>query len=210
MNPLAPEQVVFFVALAAGVVLMFANALAGVDHGSEGDGGDPDGHDAGHDAHAQHDHEGVFGRALSALGVGRVPLLLVLTIFLTALGVYGFCLNFVFSRFLPPFVYGFLSFFLACFFAGFSAGYVARKISRLMPTTESYNVSKEDLVGVLGFAALPIDATFGTAQVRDEKGDVFKVFARTSGGEKILVGEGLVVVSYNTADDTYLVTGIKP
>ena len=211
MNPFDAHNIAFFIALFAGLVVMLINAIGGVDHGSDHDID----HDVDHDIDGDHDHDGdhesdaLFGRALSALGVGRVPLMLVLLVFFLSFGVVGIALNLVFGKVFPPVVYAWVTHAGALMLALLLTRFFATRVSRFMPKTESYNVSKEDLVRCLGQTVYSVSEKSGAVQVRCKTGDVYKIAARTSGGELIGMGADIVVVSYCDDGDYYIVTKTK-
>lgn len=184
----------FALSLVTGILLMVVTAIGGV-----GDGHDADAdHDVDHGADADQDHDAGFGRALSALGVGRAPLTLVLVAFFSLFGAVGLGLGLVLSEWLA------LVASLAA--ATFLTGRLARLFSRLLPRTESYGASSEDLCGCIGTAVYGVTGSEGMVQVRDQRGAIQKVSARTSGGERIPTGADVVVVSYDEGGDRFLVT----
>ena len=125
--------------------------------------------DLAHDPGADGDVEGGF---LSWLGLGRVPLLVWLVIFLSAFGLSGFVVQHaaasVFGKALPAA----LAALGALATALPATGLVARAIARILPNTETEAVSIDGFVGrvavvVRGTARAGLAAE---ARVKDERG----------------------------------------
>ena len=89
MNLLAWYNLIFLLPLAVGLLLIFGN-MAGI-------GADADA-DVDHDADADHDHDAgskLFLHVLTALGVGKVPLSIVMMLMCMIFGGIGMMLNFI-------------------------------------------------------------------------------------------------------------------
>lgn len=203
MNPFDLHNAVFLLSLGTGVFLMVITALGGI-----GDGSDHD-HDAGHDSHDT-DHDAMAARALSILGIGgRIPILLALTILLLLFGAIGFILNIIFASIgLPPRIYGWISLISAAATARALMHLVANAFVRALPKTESYGVTREELCGCRGVAVYNITEQQGMVQVRDARGNLQKVSARTKRGEKISMNSGVEILSYEDGGDYFIVTKI--
>lgn len=201
MNPFALSNILFLLGLAAGIFFMAVTAVSGI-----GDGHDAD---ADHDADIDHGHDALVGRALSLLGVGRMPLLLLLTVLSLLFGAIGFLLNVVFSRSgLPPYIYGWLSFIAASVSSIALTRAVARVFAKIMPKTESYGTTNEELCGCQGVAVYSVTETDGMVQVRDWRGGLQKVAARTKDGEKIPMNGAVEILSYRENDNCFIVTTV--
>lgn len=180
----------------------------GVDH-DVGIDNDVD-HDLDHGIEqiTAHDHElvpthpqgGELVRALSFLGFGRIPLSLVLTTFLYIFGFAGWAGNMVLAgTVLPPEIYFWVSMFLAMTSSVFLTRTFAIRLSKLLPKYESFGItSLEDLVGYTGEVTNQITATFGTANVHDNIGNLHEVICRVPPGEKpIPFGSHVLLTGYD-------------
>lgn len=63
-------------------------------------------------------------------------------------------------------------------------------------------------MGCTGTAVFAVTGSAGAVQVRDRAGDIFKISARTTQGERVEMGAGIVVVSYDD-EGFYVVTNLK-
>ncbi len=224
---LAPQNIVFFIALGFGIVLVLGAVLGFVGHDVDHDvSHDVDGdHDTGH-VH-DHDHDQDNGRAqnplvaaptgegnehplylrlLSALGIGRVPITIVLMIMSLIFGGAGLIMNGVLEVILiSPYLYGPASFVAASLVTLFLTGKCVRAINRVIPTTETHVVTKNDLVGRTGTLVLPASNVSGTAQIVDRYGSIHQITCRTNDGSSLSEGKEILVIDYNEGDDTYSV-----
>jgi len=172
--------------------------------------------DVDHDVHgdAQHDTEhGGSGRGaghvLSWLGLGRVPLSIVLMVLLISWGTIGLLVNLalwprtgtgpvVATYSLPAAIIGSLLF----------TRVISTLVTRLLPTNETYVHRRHDLLGCTGEALFPIDSQFGMVTVRDTDGDLFQVPCRVREGEDtISKGHRVRLVAYNGKQQIFYVIG---
>ncbi len=159
--------------------------------------------DADHDVEVDHDHEasideGSFGfmSLLALIGVGRVPLSMVLMILLILWGSVGFALNQLLVQFIgATALVGVVSVPVTMVVSLVLTGLIARVVAKVMPTNETYGRKRSDLVGTVGEAVLPIDARFGLVSVRDSQGDLFQVACRVAEGEAA-IAKGMRVVLF--------------
>ena len=160
--------------------------------------------DADHDVSADHDHEasideGSFGfmSLLAAHWRGRAfPLSLVLMILLILWGSVGFALNQLLVQMIgASAIVGLVSVPVTMVVSLFLTGVIARVVGKVLPTNETYGRKRSDLVGTVGEAVLPIDASFGLASVRDSQGDLFQVPCRVADGEAA-IAKGMRVVLF--------------
>ena len=169
-----------------------------VHHGDAGAGHDAahatHGHDAararhGHGAHAVHTdaHQESFGsRVLSVLGIGQVPITLIFGIFMLFWGALGMTTN--------QFLAGILKFPLIYIWPSLGITFVVSfavtrsliaVIARCMPNTETYGVSRMELIGSLGRAIYPTTESAGTVDIKDTYGTLHRVQAKTEAGRRI-------------------------
>jgi hypothetical protein len=134
------------------------------------------GHDVGHGGH-DHDHEmghddvGFMGRFLSFMGVGRVPLMVLLLTFCATWGVTGLILNQLLAPVLRSgMVYMWPSLAGAAFVSVMGTSWLARIIGKVMPTTSTTAHARSYFVGRMADARYDITADSGAATLRDEHG----------------------------------------
>jgi membrane protein implicated in regulation of membrane protease activity len=200
-DPLAWQNLVFYIPLAAGLLLVLGSAVAGHDH----DGGADHGGGADHDHDGPHGGDHGAGRVFSLLGVGRVPLTVVLMIVLLLFGGIGIILNTVLASLgLAPELYGPIALGASLVYTVLLAGQVARLVDRLLPTTETYRVTRQGFAGCTGTLLLPADASSGYAQVKDREGNVHNVKCRTTGAA-LPKGTAILIVEYDEAARSYVV-----
>jgi hypothetical protein len=197
-HPLAWQNLIFYIPLAVGLLLILGSAFGAYHHDADG------AHDAHHDA--DHDADGgILAKTLQILGVGRVPLTILIMIGSLVFGGVGIITNTILSSLgLVPALYAPISIAVA-FVGGVSlTGSAARLLDRLMPTTETYLVSRHDFVGCTGTLLLPADPTSGYAQVKDPEGNVHNIKCRTVRGE-LPKGAEILIIEYDERTSTYVV-----
>jgi len=196
------------------------DADVGVDHDADLDhdadvaadaDADADGHaDAGHhgDGHPEIHAEAAHHDASHAvpahvalmtwLGVGRVPVGLVLMVLLLSWGFIGFITNQLTRPVVPAdWMVGLISLPVALFGSGFVTRNVTRFIATYMPLTETSARSRAALIGQVGEAMYEIDRNFGMASVRVHTG-VFHVPCRVGqDGAPIVKGAPVMLVAYD-------------
>jgi membrane protein implicated in regulation of membrane protease activity len=199
--PLAWQNLVFYLPRAAGLLLVLGSAVAGHDH----DGGADHDHDGGADHDGTHGGDHGIGRALSLLGVGRVPLTVALMIALLLFGGIGIILNTILASLgLAPGLYGPIAVGASLVYTVLLAGQFARLLDRLLPTTETYNVTRHGFAGCTGTLLLPADLSSGYAQVKDREGNVHNVKCRTTGAA-LPKGSAILIVEYDEATRSFVV-----
>ncbi len=167
------------------------------------------GHDADHEAHAGHDshahHPSFLGSVLGLLGIGKVPISVVLISFLSLWGGVGLALNGLF---------GTEAIVKTLAFTGLVAvggtRLLAEGIGRLMPREESYHTPKEDLVGQIGEVLYEVTPTSGTVRLCDPTGNLLDLDCRSWNDEPIPSGTRVDLVEYDPATDVFLVRATTP
>jgi hypothetical protein len=223
-GPFAWQNLIFLISVIFGL-LMFVGSAFGLG----------DGHDAEHGHDAGHGHDGgkeagkeagkpiqkganpldatsaethgfhPIGSFLDLLGVGRVPLTIVLAVAGITFGGAGYAGNIVLAGVgADPAWFAWITIPGAFVAMTFLTAAIARIINRFMPSSESYNVTKLDLVGRTGTLVLPAGAERGLAQVSDRQGNVFNVTCRTEGAE-LPSGQEVLLLEYAEDKDAYLV-----
>jgi hypothetical protein len=198
------QNIAFFIPLVAGLLLIVGSVFGAHGHGT----GHDLGHAAGHGPHAGAGHEGhgsLFARAFAVLGVGRVPLSIVLMVASLYFGGLGIILNTLLSAAgLAPSFYGPIS--LAGAFVGMVAlsGATARLIHRHLPAMESYPISRHDFAGCSGTLLLPADTCSGYAQIKDREGNVHNIRCYSMRGA-VPKGTAVLVVEYDEDSQTFVI-----
>jgi len=160
----------------------------------------------GHDTDQDHTGGGsALMAALNFIGVGRAPLSMVLMILMLSWGTIGFCTNRLMdNRPLDQSVPA------AIVIAGlgsiFITKFVSSLVARFLPTTESYARRRHELLGSLAEALYPIDAKFGMAVGRDDRGERFEVACRTEADQPIIPkGSPVQLVGYAAKERMFCV-----
>jgi len=221
MDYLLGPNLIFIIAMFLGLILIIGQMTGSfggdADHDVDHDIGHDVGHDAGHDTDGDHDHDqdghdhgpSLMFRALSLLGVGRVPLTVVMMTAALVFGVSGLIANAIMEPVLRfPWVYGPISCGAALVVMWFCTGLIARLVANILPGTETYTVSKKDLVGKTANLILQAgpDSRVENAHVSDDGGTLHTVTCKT-GGEVLERGTQVLLVSYDHEADVF--TGEK-
>jgi hypothetical protein len=172
------------------------------------EGHDIDAGDVGHvELHGHFDHpdSDPFHGALNLIGVGRVPLSLILMSFAFLWGFFGWLGTRVFGTFLtPPELFVWPSLLLALVGAGVFTRVLASGLGRLMPGTESYGAEARELIGRIADVRYPLTETAGTVQIYDQHGSMHEVPARVLPGEAAIpAGTRVVLWRYDEQDRAY-------
>lgn len=209
------QNVIFYIPIAVGIILVFGSAFGGHDGDADGDhdadaDNDGDIRGAGHiddpsAHHADSAENGPLHKALSLLGIGRVPLTVVLMMSSLLFGGIGIVMNTLLSAVIGvPWIYGPISIVVAFLGMVTLTGKAAKLLNRFVPTTETYRVSKHDLAGQTGVLLLPANSSDGLAQVKDHEGSIHNVRCRTLRGELPKGGE-VLVIEYDEDARVYVV-----
>lgn len=216
-------NLIFVLPFTAGVgyLLLFASGTVAVEHGVGPDADVGLDHDADFDhdldhgiEHTVHDHAvggehevGTIMKALSFLGLGRVPLSIIVMCFCFIWGFSGWASNQVFSSLLRvPGLFIWPSLGVALASSVLLTRYLALGLSKIMPATETYAVSKRQLVGRLAEVRYTVTETFGRAQLRDDTGVLQEVSCRVKPGEaEIPPGSRVVLLSYDEREKVFFV-----
>ncbi|MBN1607663.1 MAG: DUF1449 family protein, partial [Polyangiaceae bacterium] len=138
----------------------------------------------------------------AALGVGRVPLGLLLALDLLLFGGLGVVGAESLARWLPRSVAATLWLPVALVGGACLGARVARFVARRLPTEETYAVSRDALIGQIGRAELEVDARFGRAKVIDDGGALHFVRCRST-GPRIAAGTELVLTDRDAETGVY-------
>jgi membrane protein implicated in regulation of membrane protease activity len=155
-------------------------------------------HDLDHDADADSDHganESPALAVLSWLGVGKVPLSIMLLVLLLTWGAVGFVANAALAT--RGATAAWVSIPLAATSSLFITRTVVMLIARYLPLYETTARRRHALLGSTGEAIFAINDKFGMAAVRDDTGELFQVGCRVEHDEAIPKGSTIKLVSYN-------------
>jgi hypothetical protein len=148
--------------------------------------------------------EGAGGDFWSLLGVGQVPLGLLLSLDLLLVGGIGIVAGEVLQAWLPLGAASPLTLAAALFTGPALGARIARGIARHLPSVESHGAKRRALVGRFGRAELEIGSTFGRARVRDAGGALH--FVRCVCHHRpIPAGVAIVVVDLDATNGVYAV-----
>lgn len=144
---------------------------------------------------------------LGILGVGRVPISVVLISFSLLWGVIGwFAIRAIRSIWPEPNIFIWPSMLIALAGAGGLTRVMTRLLGRIMPGTESYGAGTRELIGRMAETRYPISTTGGSVQVYDQYGSLHEVPARVLTGEATIPARTRVVLwRFDDATGAYLV-----
>ena len=184
---------------------------ADVDQDADADGdGDAD-QDADGDHDAESDSEsGGTSPALAALqwlGVGRVPLSILLMVLLMAWGWTGVIVNVLMERRVAePWRAVIFSVPLAMLISVMLTRAISSGIARWMPLCATSARRRHELLGSVGEAVYAINERFGMACVRDDGGDLHQIPCRVGAGQTTIVkGKKVKLVAYNAKQGIFTV-----
>lgn len=163
-----------------------------------------------HESEPGHEDASMLMRALTVLGFGKVPVSILVTCLMVIFGVVGLISNGIFASVLPwkwgPTLYFWPSLALATFLSCALTGAAARALHRVMPTSETYAVRPEALVGSTGHAVYPlILGVKGVVDVTGPDGTVCRIAGQPLEGE-IEKGREVILTRYHRDADYYDVT----
>jgi membrane protein implicated in regulation of membrane protease activity len=186
-----------------------ADADADMDADADADADVDADHDIDADADADTDSESGGGSsilaALSWLGVGRVPLSIILMVLLLSWGAIGFAVNVICQ---PQVSQAWRAALFALPLAligsiAVTAG-VSALIVRYVPLHESSARRRHELLGCVGEAVFAINESSGVVTVRDEDGNLFQVSSRVAqDATPIPKGARVKLVSYRAAGHVF-------
>ena len=204
MSLLGWQQLLFLIPTAVGVLLA-AGAAMGLSDGGSADGdhdGDPVDGSAGGDTPADGVRDG--GTDLPA---GRVPLLMRAMLLSLTFGGAGLVTSYLLATVpaLSPTARALNALAIALVVAWWASGRLGRLFTRQLPLRESQAIRRQDLVGSVGKAVLPIGPGSGLAQVSDRHGNLHQVSCRLLADEPVVpIGTELLLVEYDERNQRYL------
>jgi hypothetical protein len=160
--------------------------------------------------HAHADAPQAPARVLSNLGIGKVPIMLIFSIFCLVWGATGVAGNQIFSMILrSPALYVWPSMLCGLLVAYSTTGGLSRWISRLMPDTETYGTSEQQLVGRTAQAAYELSAKTGSAFLLDDLQNRIQVRCRTHDGSTIPRGAEVLLLEYDAKSRIFTVVRLE-
>jgi Inner membrane protein YqiJ, N-terminal len=161
-------------------------------------------------AHAPTGGLDLLSRLFSILGIGRVPLMLVLSIFCLIWGAAGVAANQIFATVLrTPALYVWPSMICAFLISYASTSGLSQLISRMMPQLETYGTEEELLVGRIARAAYDLGARPGSAFLVDDQQNRIQVRCRTHDGSVIPRGAELLLLEYDPPSRIFTVARLQ-
>lgn len=212
---LAWWNLIFLLPIALSALLLLASAVGGLGEGhgdaahSHGDvsahaDASAPGHEAGGEAHADTDHD-LLHDALEWIGIGVVPLSLLVQAFLLFFGVFGLAANRALNTANNPngLVWGAFAVAMLGGLAG--AGGFGMLGRRFLPRDEPA-LGNKDLVGRTGRVVFEVTQTTGMAQVRDVSGTLHQIAARVPPGhEPLESGQEILITAFDTGTGAFIV-----
>jgi hypothetical protein len=170
----------------------------------------PDAHDAEVEGHGS--HVSLHVAFLTWVGIGRVPLSLVLMVLFMTWGFFGFMTSYYLEetsndrRFVPA-----ISVAVALVGSLITTALLSRAIAHWLPASATYALRRHDLLGAVGEAVYQIDQQTGVVSVRDKHGDLFQVPCRVHGDrDPIAKGRRVRLVAYNGKERAFYVSEQDP
>jgi len=212
------DTIVFAASIAVGCILVLGSALGaadldgaiGFDHDVDADA-DLDADvdvdvDADVDADADTDvHTDTHGSALHALGVGRVPLVIVITLLCFFFGGAGLIVEPFLHASFGPTLGGVASLASASLLALPVTSRTCRLLARVMPKHESYAGTKQDLVGRTAHVIVSGHSGEVVLRVTDAGGAEQRVVALASPELRLATGEPVYLVAYDAQRDRFAI-----
>lgn len=224
-------NVVYLAPLAISLIWILASAMGGMHIGAPHTGGGHGashglGHDLGHgfghhhgighshsangNAHGHSGNESGFSqKILNILGIGQVPITLLLGIFMFCWGACGMAMNQFFSGIGKyPLVYIWPSMGITFLISFALTRAMAAIVARTLPAEETFGVSRRELVGSTGKAVFTISAKGGTVDICDKYGTLHREQAKTGDEEStVLSGTEVLILDYDVLDHKFIVKG---
>jgi hypothetical protein len=187
----------------------------GAHTGDAGSGGHPhvdsgvhpdSGHEHGHNPAVDHNND-FFSKAAWFLGINEVPITMLIGVFSLCWGVLGLMSNQIFAVGIKyPAVYILPSVCIAFFGSFIVTRIMAAIVAKVVPTDETYAVTRFDLIGLPGKTLHITDSKIGTIDVKDKYGNVHRIQAKTEeNSEPIPPSADVIVVDYDDSDKRFII-----
>jgi hypothetical protein len=165
-----------------------------------------------HPDHPDHP-DGPVGAALGWLHMGKVPMLAILVIFLTAFAVAGFAAQFLVKAAIGGFLPALLAIAIAGVTAILAVRVFGRALGRLVPRDESSAVPDASLVGRIGTVVIGTARAGRPAEARltDEQGNSQYVMVEPDGpGDTLETGASILLVRHLNGRRFHAIRNPKP
>lgn len=220
---MAWQNFLFYIPLICGL-LLGAGALIGLGfgHGDGHAGADSTGAHATteHDGpgHGHGDHPTLMSQIFELLGLGRIPLSISLMMMLLIFGGTGTVLNILLAeQRANSGSYAWVSIAGALLAVFLLSGPISRLLAQIVPSIETYTVSRRDLIGCTAVLINDTDEQGGYAQARDREGNIHNISCRTyaptpsadagpiPSRTPLMKGTQVLIVDFDPANNRYAV-----
>lgn len=136
-------------------------------------------------------------KALSFVGFGRVPSLVVVILFLAAFGSFGVVMQMVLTDHLAP-LSPWLATLISLPVGIFATRYLSKGVARILPSDETSAVSSESLIGRVAYITYGDATSTGSAAARttDHLGNTHDIYVKASSSEELFQkGDEILLVS---------------
>jgi membrane protein implicated in regulation of membrane protease activity len=183
------------------------DASAHLEHDADADRDAPShAHHGAKAAHAAASGKSLGGALLAFLGLGKVPLSLVLMVLCFLFGFIGFFANQALADVLPGEQVALASVPMAAVGAYLLTGSFSSVMAKLLPNEETSAVRRQQLLGLYGTAVFRVDDASGMVMLRDTTGTRIQVGARTKpGAPPIDRDREVILASYDREHSFYYV-----
>ena len=187
MNPLEWQNLIFIIPSGIGIMILFGSMFGLLDV----------------DADLDVDVDDISGA--SVLDFGRVPFTILLLMASLIFGVFGFISNVILKAYFPDLLYIWVSLGVALTSMVFFTGRLSRLMAKHMPSTETYNISKESLIGCVGSLIGGANEASGVMDVADKEGNQHRVLCRTPQGISFQGDKTVLIIDYDKDGGFYIV-----
>jgi membrane protein implicated in regulation of membrane protease activity len=140
------------------------------------------------------------------LGIGQVPVTLLIGVFLLCWGAFGLLANQLFGILQYPGIYIWPSLAVTFVVSSVVTRSMAAVVGRLLPGEETYGVTRFELVGSLGKVIYPATDNSGTVDIKDRTGTVHRVQAKVEPGtDPVPAGSDVIIVDFDEDDKRFVV-----
>jgi membrane protein implicated in regulation of membrane protease activity len=167
------------------------------------------GHETEHGQDGQSETTSLFWKIALLLGIGKVPLSIIIMTMCFVWGFVGYMLTSALRPILrTPFLFFPPVFLATLVITIFATGYVAKVVALIMPKTSTFTTTTKDLIGKVGESLFSIDQNNGTIRIKDQFGNLQQYAAYS---EKPIPGNTQVLlVSWDEQRNAFLVTILRP
>lgn len=157
-----------------------------------------------------------MSQVFELLGLGRVPLSISLMMMLLIFGGTGTVLNILLAELRANGgSYAWVSIAGALLAVFLLSGPISRLLAQIVPSIETYTVSRRDLIGCTAILINDTDEQGGYAQARDREGNIYNISCRTyaptpgadagPGHAPLMKGTQVLIVDFDPANNRYAV-----